>query len=135
MCVSEGKMFVFWKIWRALLSSYFRFEIRSFALLPKKFATRIRTPDGMIINLTFAILLILERKNWRSYQFFKYTKLKVSLLGCENSSFSEEGKNGDWMSNWKKKLKVSATSPWNQDQIGIKLGTKHVINQKLANFL
>ena len=56
-------MFVFWKIWRALLSSYFRFEIRSFALLAKKFATRIRTPDGMVINLTFAILLILERKN------------------------------------------------------------------------
>ena len=27
-------MFVFRKIWRALLSSYLRFEIRPFALLP-----------------------------------------------------------------------------------------------------
>ena len=26
-------------------------------------------------------------------------------------------------------------SPWGWDQIGIKLGTKHVIYQKLANFL
>ena len=29
-------MFVFRKIWRALLSCYLRFEIRTFALLPTK---------------------------------------------------------------------------------------------------
>ena len=30
-------MFVFWKIWHALLSRYLRFDIRPFALLPTSF--------------------------------------------------------------------------------------------------
>ena len=38
-CAYQGvkKAFVFRKIWRALNSSYLRFEIRPFAILPTKF--------------------------------------------------------------------------------------------------
>ena len=36
---------------------------------------------------------------------------------------------------WEKLLKLFRNSPWDWGQIGISLGTKHGIYQKLANFM
>ena len=52
MCVSGGKTFVFWKIWRALFPWNTRFEIRPFALLPKRYPVN-------------------ANKSWARYTFFE----------------------------------------------------------------
>ena len=51
-CIRGYEMFVFLKIWRALLSCYLRFEICSFALLPTKWV------KGSCCTFTFEFKLV-----------------------------------------------------------------------------